>query len=73
MKTNVITLREISKYLNSHYGKVSNEYLNDFVLGYYNRNEISFKQYMLYLEYIKRHEEITNLFATMYSENMGGK
>lgn len=70
MKTNVELLLKVGVYLNESYGVISDDELKEYVLNYFNKNLLSYRQLEFLKGYVDRHEIIPNSFAWMYSENI---
>ena len=68
--SNYTSLNRLCSELNRTLGITSDIERENLIRSYYNQGLISYRQYYLLLVYFRSHEYISNMFVSMYSENL---
>lgn len=67
--SNYTILNRLCSELNRTLGITSDIEREKLIQSYYNHGMISYRQYYLLLDSVRKHEYIDNVFVSMYSEN----
>lgn len=66
--SNYASLNRLCSELNRTLGITSDTERENLIQSYYNQGLISYRQYYLLLDSVRKHEYINNTFASMYGE-----